>query len=366
MPEKNIPQVEPLFGIEERRALDDYMQSGGWLTEFRQTRAFEKAIADYTGAEYCFAVNNGTVSLTISALAAEIKAGDEVLVPNYTMIATPNSVGLIGAIPVFVDVEPETLCMDINLAEKAVTEKTKAIMLVAANGRYPKAGIEAFVNLADKYNLTLIEDAAQALGSFYPNGKHIGTVGKIGSFSFSTPKIISTGQGGAVITDDPRTAENIAKLKDFGRTGGGNDIHDSIGYNFKFTDLQAVIGIEQMKKLEKRVQRKKEILKLYREELAEEKNIQFFDQNLKHTTPWFIDVLAEKRDELASHLKNAGIGTRVMYPPINGQKAYNLPGNYPVSETVGKKGLWLPSSGHLTDEEIKYVCKNIREFYKNF
>lgn len=356
--------MEPWFGDEERIALNEYMMSGGWITEFQKTREFEQMICDYTGAKYCFAVNNGTVSLTIGALACGIKAGDEVIIPNYTMIATPNSIKMFGAIPIFVDVEPETLCLNVDLVEKAITKKTKAIMLVSANGRYPKSGIDAFTKIIKDNNLLLIEDAAQALGSFYPNGKHIGTVGDAGSFSFSAPKVISTGQGGAIVTNNDEIAYKISRLKDFGRARGGLDIHESIGYNFKFTDIQAVIGIEQMKKLQWRVDRKKEILKLYQDNLRNVNQIKFFKQDLDNTTPWFIDVLAEDRDNLQKYLREVGVGTRMMYPPINKQRAYNIPGKFPISNIIGEKGLWLPSASQLSYDEIDYICKKIKSFYE--
>lgn len=363
MESKFIPQMEPWFGCEEKEALNKYMGEGGWLTEFKRTAEFEQRIKDYTGAKYCFAVNNGTISLTLMAIAAGIKYGDEVIVPNYTMIATPNSFKMIGINPVFVDVERETLCADIENAKKVITKKTRAIVLVNANGRYPVAGIEAFQDLCDEYGIYLFEDSAQSLGSWYPNGKHQGTFGYAGSFSFSAPKIISTGQGGAIVTDNDKMAERLNRLKDFGRSKGGNDIHDSIGYNFKFTELQAVVGNEQIKKLEYRVKRKKEIYELYKELLSSLKNVCFFDQDLNNTTPWFIDVLVDDRERLMKYLKGHKIGSRVMYPPINKQQAYNFPGNHVVSEEIGSKGLWLPSASQLKDSQISYVCEMIRLFY---
>jgi perosamine synthetase len=359
-----INQMEPWFGSEEKDALNQYMEEGGWLTEFKRTAEFEQRIANYTGAKHCFVVNNGTISLTLMAIAAGIKVGDEVLVPNYTMIATPNSIKMIGAIPIFVDVEPETLCMDIECVKKAITPKTKAIFFVNANGRNPKSGIEQFNTFCKENGLILLEDSAQSLGSFYPNGQHQGTVGLAGSFSFSAPKIISTGQGGAIITNDDDMAFKLKRLKDFGRSGGGNDVHDTIGYNFKFTEMQAVIGNEQMKKLGWRITRKKEMLKLYRNLLANLKEVIFFSQDLEFTTPWFIDVLVENRENLQKYLKENQIGTRIMYPPINKQEAYNIPGNHSVSNLVGEKGLWLPSAAQLTDEEIEYICLKIKKFYQ--
>ena len=359
-----IMQMRPLFGEEEKKAINEYMDEGGFITEFKRTETFENMIAEYTGANHCVVVNNGTISLTLSALAAGVEQGDEVIVPNYTMVATPNSVKMFGATPVFVDVEPDTLCLDIDLVRQAITSKTKAIMLVSANGRYPNAGIQAFESLATEYGLILLEDAAQGLGSYYPDGRHIGRAGLIGSFSFSAPKIISTGQGGALITDCAVTAAKLRRLKDFGRSGGGNDIHETIGFNFKFTELQACIGIEQMKKLSSRVVRKKEIFGLYSKLLSDVDGITLFDNNNETTAPWFIDCTAKDREDLQSYLKDHNIGTRVMYPPINKQAAYNLPGDHNVSEFIGVSGLWLPSAVQLSDDEIGYICGHIRDFYE--
>ncbi|MBL4941086.1 MAG: DegT/DnrJ/EryC1/StrS family aminotransferase [Colwellia sp.] len=359
-----IMQMRPLFGEEEKKAICEYMDEDGFITEFKRTEQFENMLAAHTGAKHCVVVNNGTVSLTLAAMSVGIEAGDEVIVPNFTMIATPNSIKMFGAVPVFVDVEVETLCLDIKQVEAAITDKTKAIMLVTANGRYPKSGIQAFEALAKKYNLKLIEDSAQSLGSYYPDGRHIGTVGDVGSFSFSAPKIISTGQGGCIITNCDNTAERLRRLKDFGRSGGGNDIHDQIGFNFKFTELQACIGIEQMKKLEWRIERKKEILKLYQLNLTEVSQVKFFAQDLSCTTPWFIDVLVERREALQAYLKGEAIGTRVMYPPINEQLAYQLAGSFPIAKLVGQNGLWLPSAVQLTNEDINRICNAIIKFYK--
>lgn len=296
------------------------------------------------------------------AMAAGIKAGDEVLVPNYTMVATPNSLKMFGAEPKFIDVDPNTLCISLNEIRKNTTSKTKAVFLMNANGRYP-SDINEIVSYCKDNNLILLEDSAQALGSFYKDGVHQGKKGIAGSFSFSAPKIISTGQGGAIITDDDDLAHNVSRLKDFGRSGGGNDVHEMIGFNFKFTDIQAVIGIVQMGKLDWRVKRMKEIYSRYNKNLAKIKEIHFFDQDLQNTTPWFIDVKAENREELMASLKQNEIGSRVMYPPINKQQAYNLKGEHKVSNEIGEKGLWLPSSSRLTNKQIDYVCKKIKEFY---
>lgn len=360
-----IPQMEPWFGEEERLALDAYMREGGWLTEFRNTQDFEQTIAKYIGAKHCIATNNGTTALMMINYCLGLSPGDEVIVPNFTMIATPNSVVATGATPVFVDVDAQTLCLKYAETEAAITSNTKAIILVNANGRSPKEGIDRFLKLARSRGIALIEDSCQALGSWYDTNRHMGTVGLAGAFSFSVPKIITTGQGGVVVTNDDEFAAKLRKVKDFGRTGGGNDVHGSIGYNFKFTEMQAVIGIEQMKKLAWRVERKKDILRRYMKLLSAVSQVKFFIQDLNLTTPWFIDTYVENRTSLQEYLKNKGIGTRVMYPPINHQEAYRIKGEFPNSNYVGTHGLWLPSASQLSDEQIDYISNSIRDFYRD-
>ena len=209
----------------------------------------------------------------------------------------------------------------------------------------------------------LLEDSAQGLGSFYPSGQHIGTIGIMGSFSFSVPKIITTGQGGAIVTNNAYFAAKLRKIKDFGRTRGGIDLHDSFGLNFKFTDIQAVIGLVQLQKLEERVSLKKKIWETYRDNLKEVKQIELFKHDLINTSPWFIDAVVENREGLMTFLSENGITTRVMYPPINKQAVFGLPGLYPVSDFVGSHGLWFPSFSQLSLAQIDFICETIMEFY---
>ena len=359
--DKFINQMEPWFDEAEANAVHEYMKSGGWVTEFRKTREFEDRIAEYTGAQYCSVVANGTVSLSIALMACGVKKNDEVIVPDYTMVATPNSAELIGAKAVFVDINRKNLCMDFEKMKAAITSKTKAVMLVTINGRYPDE-IEQFAEFCKEKGLWLIEDAAQSLGSRF-NGKHLGLFGHIGSFSFSAPKVITTGQGGALITDDAELFDRIKKIRDFGRSQGGMDHYLIKGWNFKFTDLQAVVGLEQMKKLAYRVERKKEIGKLYEKLLADVKEIEFIPTNYENTTPWFIDILVEDREGLKAYLKEHGVGSRDFYPPLHAEPAYGYEGSYPVTEEISRKGLWLPSAAQLTDEEISEVCAHIKAYF---
>lgn len=357
-----IPQMEPWFDDKEAEAVHEYMRSGGWVTEFRKTEEFAQMIAKYTGAKHCSIIANGTLSLTCALVAVGVGPSDEVIVPDYTMVATPNSVEILGAKAVFVDVEPETACMDFEAMKKAITPKTKAVMLVTINGRYP-SHIQRFRDFCDEKNLFLIEDAAQSLGSFY-EGKHLGRFGHIGSFSFSAPKIITTGQGGALITDDDELFEKIKKIRDFGREKGGSDHYLVKGWNFKFTDLQAVVGIEQMKKVPWRVERKKAIGKLYESLLEGISGVTLMPVNYENTSPWFFDIFVECREELKEYLKSKGVGVREFYPPLHSSPAYGLPLHFPVTEKIARTGLWLPSSSKLTDEEVRTVCTHIREFFE--
>lgn len=359
-----INQIEPWFDEKEKQALMDYMDSGGWLTEHTKTKELEKMIARFIGVKYCVMVPNGTIALTTALLINNVRGiAQNCLIPDYTMIATATAVDLAGARQEFVDVEFGTCCIDVDKVKKKFLYDVKAIMLVSINGRYP-TGIEELIDLCRDESILLIEDACQSLGSYYKR-KHIGRYGAIGCFSLSMPKIITTGSGGFLITDDKEDYEKIRLIKTFGRKKRGNDECESKGYNFMFTDLQAVIGIEQMKKLPWRVKRKKETYSLYMD-LLSDLDIDTFATDLKKTTPWMMDILVEDRDKLARYLKKKGIGTRPFYPAIHTQKPYNSNDGkiFPNATSLSEHGLWLPSSPKLTDEEIEYICDKIKEFYE--
>lgn len=357
-----VNQMEPWVDENEVRHMTEYLRSGGWLTEFRKTAEFEEMIAAYTGARHCVVVANGTVSMSVAYWARGIGAGDEVLVPDVTMIATPNAVRLVGATPVLVDVEPATLCMDIEAAARALTPRTKAVALVSLNGRAPD--MAAWQSFCATHGLFLLEDAAQSLGA-RQRGVHLGRYGAVGSFSFSAPKIITTGQGGALITDDDELASRMRKIKDFGRVKPGVDWHDMMGQNFKFSDLQAVIGIEQMKKLPWRVDRKKAIYRRYATALGGVPGIEMLPTS-DETPPWFVDIYVADPERLRARLHARGIGSRPVYPAVHRQSIYapDLPPRaaFPVAERSCARGLWLPSSSSLDDATIDRVCGEVCAF----
>lgn len=354
-----LSQMEPWYDDQEKQALVSYLNGGGWMADHVKTREFERLIAEYAKVGHCIVVNNATSALFLALKALDIGPGDEVIVPDFTMVATANAVVLAGAKPVFVDIETQSLCLDLDEVERALTPQTKAIIPVDLNGRC--VDYHALYEMLGEKPPFIIEDAAQAMGSTYCN-LPLGYFGTIGVFSFSCQKIISTGNGGALLCNDERLATKLRMLKDFGRERGGCDEYLTMGWNFKFTDLQAIVGIEQMKKLDWRVNRKKEMFYLYRECLKEAP-VTFIYTDLEQTSPWFIDILAPRRDQLAAYLKQKGVGTRPFYPALHSQPVYNQPGHFPSSEHVAKLGLWLPSSSFLTDGEIIDVCNCIKEFY---
>lgn len=358
-----IPQIEPSFNEEETAALLAYLSnSNPWLTEFKKTRELEQAIADFVGAKHCFVVPNCTLALYAVFACLDLKPGDEVIIPAFTMIATAEAVRMTGATPVLVDVSIDDFCLDLRIIEQAITARTRAICVVDLNGRSPN--MEAALVLAESHGLVLVEDAAQAFGSRW-RGKHLGTFALAGCFSFSPHKIISTGQGGAIVTDDDELASRIKRFRNFGRASSGGLDHDVFGTNLKFTDLQAVIGLEQMKKLPARIDKKRAMFALYRDLLADIEQIKVPLTNLKSTTPWYMDILAKDRDGLYLHLKANGIETRPFYPPIHrtGAYAHLRDRCFPAAETLAQYGLWLPSSVTLKESDIARVCEVVRDYY---
>ncbi len=362
---KFINQLEPMIGVVERRAASEYLRSGGWLTEFKETARFEQMVAEFLHSKYVSVVSNGTMSLFLSLTALGIGPGDEVIIPDFTMIASANVALMAGATPVFVDIDPYSLCLDLNKVESRLTKRTKALMVVLFNGRAPD--MQKGVDFCALHKLYLVEDAAQAFGSQW-GGKNLGTFGDVGSFSFSYPKIITTGQGGAVVTNDHMLHKRIRQLKDFGRRAPGVDEHIALGYNFKFSDLLAVVGIAQMGTIGWKMKRKKQLFTLYKKELEDVSRVRFLPTDLSHTCPWFVDIYVEQPDVLSDFLKSQGVGTRPIYPPLHTQAPYKRwdiyqEAAFPVSERISRQGLFLPSSLTLSDADVRFICRAIKLFY---
>lgn len=359
-----IPQMEPVITDADVSAVCDYMRSGGWLTEFEQTRRFEQQLASFTGANYCAVAPSGTLALFLALVACGVGRDDEVVVPDLTMAATATAVLLAGGKVVFADIEPRTLCLDPHHAEPLITSRTKAIVFVPLNGRSP-AGLPEVIRGWQRRGIRVIEDAAQALGS-YTDGRHLGTLGDCGCLSFSSQKIVTTGQGGAVLTNDAQLHEIMRMQRDFGRKEGGTDRYLRVGWNLKFTDLQAVVGLEQLRRLPALIEQRRRLYAWYREFLAGLDEVVMPQTDLRQVTPWFVDVLVEPeaRGRLAEHLRRAGIGTRQSYPALHAEPAFCVSGSFPVAEAISGRMLWLPSSLRLDRNDVARICEAIRGFFR--
>ena len=345
-----IPLINPIHSRHEAQKVAQLILDGSWLTEFEKTKEFEKDICTTLGVRYCSAVSNGTLGLILALKACGIGVGDHVACPALTMIATATAISMVGAIPIFVDTD-KAGCMDIL----RLKEEVDAVVYVSLNGRAGK--IKDVVDYCKYKKIYLIEDACQSIGSKVGE-TYLGTFGDIGVFSLSPHKLISTGQGGLIVTNNGELAKRVNHLKDFGRTKGGIDKHPYFGINAKFTDLQAVIGIEQLKYLEDRAEVKKLIYKSYQKKLGKY-------MKPHRGTPWFVDIYVDNSQMLHDYLKGEEIETRLMYPIIPHEGCYKEAGSYPNAQDISYKGLWLPSALNLTEGEISLICEKVKEFLGN-
>jgi perosamine synthetase len=361
-----IPWWEPEVGLEERDAVVRVIESN-YLNDGDVTAEFERRAAELFGAPYAVATTSGTSALFLALAAVGVGHGDEVIVPDVTFIATANAVTLTGATPVLVDVDPATLNIDANRMERAISNRTRAVIPVHVSGR--AAAIDAILEVAAKRGIAVIEDAAEALMSKYRN-QYLGNFGLAGCFSFSPNKTITTGQGGLVVTPDHALARRLRELKDQGRPvrgTGGNDIHPSVGFNFKLTNLQAAVGVSQLEKLPPRASHLRNIRRWYGSGLADVSQVQLLPFDIESgETPQWVDALVDDRDRLVAHLEAQGIHCRPFWYPIHTQQPYaGRDADFPVSTRLMPRAVWLPSALRLAEPDVVFVCDAIRRFYRH-
>lgn len=331
---------------------------------------FERDVADYSGAKYAVAVNSGTSGLHLCVRALGLKAGDEVITTPFSFVASANVLLYEKAVPVFVDIDPQTLNIDANKIEAAITEKTKAIMVVHVFGR--PSPMREILEIADKYRLKIIEDACEAIGAECEN-RRVGNIGDGGVFAFYPNKQITTGEGGIIVTDDEAIAEKAKMLRNQGRDAKSEWFeHTELGYNYRLSDINCAIGIEQLKRLEAILHQRETAARVYHERLAANQNLILPENDLPNgRISRFVYVVRlnenftrTKRDLIVSEMNRAGIGCGRYFAPIHLQPLYvgkfgYKAGDFPNAEHAAERVIALPFFNRITTVQIEEVCETL-------
>lgn len=357
-----IPWFTPRMTGGESDAIKTVLDSG-FVNDGPVTTEFEQAVASIVKRKFAVAMPNGTLSIAAALMACNA-AGSDVIVPDLTYIATANAVKLAGANVVLADIDPTTFCLSSRTVEAARTANTKFVLVVEVNGRCPN--YDDLIPWCNAHDLTLITDSCEALGSNDQKGKPLGSFGKASCLSFSPNKIITTGQGGMVVTDDADTHRRLLELKQQGmavRGTGGADKHTSLGYNFKFTDIQAAMGLSQLTAFETRRERMMQRNRWYRVALKDVHAVKFPGLSVVHppgSINLWTDIIVDRQFALTAHLKKSDVGFRDFWVPLHNQPPYRFHKNFPVATAVSATGIWLPSSYDITQEDVERVASSVK------
>ncbi len=359
-----IPVYRPSLSGNEKVYVDDCVDSCWISSKGKYNKLFEEEFAKYIGVKYATTVSNGTLALHLALMALGIGKGDEVIVPTFTYIASANAVKYTGAEVIFAEVLEDSWQIDPEDVKRKITDRTKAIMPVHLYGH--PCDMEAIMDVAKQYRLFVIEDCAEAIGSEY-EGKRVGSFGDIAAFSFFGNKTITCGEGGMVLTDDKTLFERAVHLKGQGLAGHREYWHDIIGYNYRMTNIAAAIGLAQLEQIDSFIERKIEIANIYKQLLKRCPIKVLSAVGSVKCTYWMVSISCndlDDRDQLREFLKERGIETRPTFYPIHMMPMYDKKyQRMPVAEKLGWSGINLPSYPALKDEEIEFVCNNIKEFF---
>ncbi|MBI4039378.1 DegT/DnrJ/EryC1/StrS family aminotransferase [Candidatus Daviesbacteria bacterium] len=363
---KYIPVAEPFLGKEEEKLVLEGLRSG-WISSIgKYIPQFEEEFARYCGVRYGVTCSNGTTALHLALVACDVGPGDEVIVPSMTFVATANAVVYTGAKPVLIDSEPDTWNIDPEKIKEKITRRTRAIIPVHLYGH--PADMGPILSIARKYGLTVIEDAAEAHGAMYKQ-KMVGSLSDMACFSFFGNKIITTGEGGMLITNNKALAEKAKMLRDHGVSKKRRYYHPHLGYNYRMTNLQAALGLAQLAKIDKIIAAKRQLAQKYQQFLSPvaHKLVLHPEAKWAKNVFWMYSVLVKPRknitrDRLAKYLKRAGIDSRPFFFPIHKLARYKVDERLPVADFLASAGLNLPSSVNLTEEQIKYISHKIIQF----
>ena len=368
-----IPVNQPVISSQAKKNVF-YAVNTGWLSsQGPYVKKFENLFAKRFGAKYAISVSSGTAALHVALLSLGIGPGDEVIVPAFTMAASWMSVIYTGARPVFVDCELETYNIDVHQIERKITKKTKAIMPVHIYGH--ACEMDAILKLAKKYRLSIIEDAAEACGGEYKK-KKCGAIGDVGAFSFYANKIITTGEGGMIITNNKKIATQATKFRDMCHSDKKRFIHDDIGFNYRITNLQAAVGLGELGNIQKYIRKKIQMAKIYNTGLKSISGIK-----IPATRPgvkniyWMYGIVVQKkqfgisRDTLRSELEKQGIDTRDFFYSPDDQpalKKYLDKEKFPNTRFLSENGLYLPSGLAITSRQIHSVISAIKKIHAKY
>lgn len=360
-----LPVMEPSLGGNELKYVADCITTNWISSQGRYVREFEKIFADYIGVRHAHTTSNGTTAIHLALATLDIGPGDEVIVPDLTFASPANVVIHCGATPVFVDVNEETWTIEVEEIERAITEKTRAIIPVHLYGH--PSDMDPIMAIASRYDLVVIEDCAEALGATY-KGCRVGSIGRVGCYSFFANKVITTGEGGMVITSDPQLAEKMAILRDHGMAKEKRYWHLYPGFNYRMTNLQAAIGLAQMERIDDFLLYRRAVVERYNQHLSDIPGIILPPAKSWATNiHWLYSIVVDEtqtginRDDLARGLADVGIETRPFFYPLHQQPPYQPQDQdaFPVSTRLAANGLSLPTANDIHLEDVDRVCSAI-------
>ena len=366
---QQLPQSEPSLRGNELKYVSEAIKSGWISSRGRYVNMFQKKFSSFVNNKYCLSTSSGTTAIQLAIATLKLKSNDEIIVPDYTFVSPINSIIHSGCKPVLADIDKNNFCISLDSIKKVLTKNTKAVIIVHLYGNTPD--MDKITNFCKKKKIKIIEDSAEAFGTFY-KGKHVGNFGDFGTFSFFGNKTISTGEGGMLIFKKKEDYELAKKLRDHGMREDKKYWHDEVGFNFRMTNIQAAIGCAQIEKANKFINKKINIFKRYKSNL---KNIKFIKMiklapKIKNSH-WLSFIIARDRlirDKLLSFLNSKGIETRSGFFSAHEMTIYkrfmNKKIEYPNSQNISSTIITLPSSVTLSNQEIDYICKLIKSFFK--
>jgi perosamine synthetase len=368
-----IPVNEPLLDGNEKKYLNECIDTGWISSEGPFVKQFEQQLATRVGRKYGIAVCNGSVALDAAIAALGIGQGDEVILPTFTIISCAVAIVRAGAVPVVVDCEPHTWNMDVSQIEAKITPRTKAIMVVHIYGL--PVDMEPVLTLANKYGLQIIEDAAEMHGQTY-KGRPCGSFGALSTFSFYPNKHVTTGEGGMIVTDDEQLAERCRSLRNLCFQPQNRFVHEELGWNFRMTNLQAAMGVAQLERLDEFVVRKRHMGQLYTELLSDIPGLQLPVPQTEYAANiyWVYGIVLKddvpfEAKEAMRRLAQYKIGTRPFFWPMHEQPVFRKMGLFegescPVAEKIARRGFYIPSGLALTGEQVGRVAQAVMEILK--